>query len=43
MIRRDDKDLWRFREAKSINASDRFILMVLVTAGIISILVFADW
>lgn len=43
MIRRGDRELWRFREANDIHAADRFVLLVLVTAGIISVLLFADW
>lgn len=36
-------DLWRFKEAKHVTAFERFILLVLVITGIISILRFADW
>jgi cellulose synthase (UDP-forming) len=43
MIRKTDKDLWRFREAKSVKAWERFILLILVLAGIISIFQFGDW
>lgn len=35
--------LWRFKEAKRVTAAERFILLVLVITGIISILRFADW
>ncbi len=35
--------LWEFKEAKQITSLDRFILLILVIAGIISILRFADW
>ena len=36
-------DLWRFKEAKNVSAFERFMLLVLVITGIISILRFADW
>ncbi len=35
--------LWQFKEAKRVTATERFILLVLVITGIISILRFADW
>lgn len=35
--------LWRFKEAKRVTAIERFVLLVLVITGIISILRFADW
>lgn len=37
------KDLWRHREAASVRIRDKFILLILVLAGIISIFQFADW
>ncbi len=35
--------LWRFKEAKSVTSFERFILLILVITGILSILRFADW
>ena len=35
--------LWRFKEAKRVTASERFVLLVLVTTGVISLFRFADW
>ena len=37
------KDLWKYREASSMKNLDRFILLVLIIAGIISLVRFADW
>jgi cellulose synthase (UDP-forming) len=37
------KDLWQFREAKTVHAWERFVLLTMVTAGIFSILLFGDW
>lgn len=36
-------ELWQFREAAPIKGWQRFVLLVLVLAGILSILRFADW
>ena len=36
-------DLWAFKEAKQITSFERFVLLILVITGIISILRFADW
>ncbi len=38
-----DKDLWHFKEAKRITSTERFILLILVITGIISVLRLADW
>jgi len=35
--------LWRFKEAKRVTSFERFILLILVLTGILSILRFADW
>jgi len=43
MSREKRKDLWTYREAKSIGGTDRFIYYTLFVVGIISILRFADW
>jgi cellulose synthase (UDP-forming) len=43
MKRKGDKNLWQFREAAPVKNWQRFILLVLVIAGIISIFNFADW
>jgi len=37
------KDLWKYREASGMKNHERFILLVLVIAGIISLVKFADW
>ena len=37
------KDLWKYREAQGMKNVDRFILLVLVIAGVISLVMFADW
>jgi len=36
-------DLWRFKEAKDVTPAERFILLIFVVTGIISILRFANW
>ncbi len=36
-------ELWQFKEAKRVTALDRFLLLILVITGIISILRMADW
>lgn len=38
-----NKDLWVFREARSLSDFEKFLLLVLVLAGIISLIIFADW
>lgn len=43
MSKKENKNLWQFREAAPIKKVHRFILLVLVLAGIMSILRFADW
>ncbi len=43
MRRKRNKDLWQFREAAPVKNWQRFVLLVLVLAGIMSILQFADW
>ena len=35
--------LWQFSEAKEVKPFERFVLLVLVITGIISIFRFADW
>ncbi len=37
------KNLWQFREAPAIKRWQRFVLLILVISGILSILQFADW
>ncbi len=37
------KDLWQFREAKTIHNWERLVLLTLVIAGVMSILLFGDW
>ncbi|MDB5282218.1 MAG: hypothetical protein JWO06_1293 [Bacteroidota bacterium] len=41
--RKDGKNLWTYREAAGVKPFDRFVLLVFVIAGIISIFVFMDW
>jgi cellulose synthase (UDP-forming) len=39
----DQRHFWKFQESPRVNAGQRFILVILVTAGISSIILFADW
>ncbi len=41
--RRASRNLWTFREAADVRPLDRFVLKVLVAAGILGILKLADW
>lgn len=43
MRKKSDSNLWKYREAPPIKNWQRFILLVLVISGILSILQFADW
>jgi cellulose synthase (UDP-forming) len=43
MQNKKDKDFWKYREARKVSSTDRFIYLVLMTAGFLSILRFADW
>ena len=43
MAEKRNKNLWQYREAAPIKNWQRFLLLVLFIAGIISILQFADW
>jgi cellulose synthase (UDP-forming) len=43
MIKNKSKNLWEFREARGVKNHDKFFLLILVVAGIISIVQFADW
>ena len=43
MIDANNKSMWSFKEAPFVTGMDRFILLVLVAGGMISILLFADW
>ena len=43
MGRRRNKNLWEFREAAPIGNVDRFVLLMLVISGMISIVIFAEW
>lgn len=43
MKRDESNGLWQFRESDGMRFGDRFILLVLVVAGIAGILYFADW
>ncbi|MBL0049912.1 MAG: glycosyltransferase [Bacteroidetes bacterium] len=40
---KDDKNLWTFREAKKVSPMARFLLIVLVIAGFISVIRLANW
>ena len=43
MSKKGSKDLWEFRQSATVTGLDRFFLLVLVAAGIFSVLQFADW
>ena len=43
MAGKNDKNLWRFRRSGSPSRTERFILLVAVTAGLIGIIQFAEW
>lgn len=43
MKEKGNKNLWQFREASTSEQQHYFILVILVTGGIISIIRFADW
>jgi len=43
MQKGNKRDLWLFREAKRPKPAEKFILLVLVIAGFISIIQFAEW
>lgn len=43
MRKENEKDFWQYREARRVTKTDRFIYLVLVIAGFLSILRFADW
>jgi cellulose synthase (UDP-forming) len=43
MKNKSGKNLWEFRGARSVKSRDRFILLVLISAGTICILNFANW
>ncbi|MDP1622412.1 MAG: cellulose synthase catalytic subunit [Bacteroidales bacterium] len=38
-----NQDLWKFREAPGVNRFDKFVLLIFILAGIISLVRFADW
>ncbi len=38
-----NKDLWEFRTASGVKRVHKFILLMLVIAGVISLVLFADW
>ncbi|MEI6680992.1 MAG: glycosyltransferase [Bacteroidota bacterium] len=42
-MQKSSRDLWIFREAGGISRTDRFILLIFVLAGVISLVRFADW
>jgi cellulose synthase (UDP-forming) len=42
-MKNSDKNLWIFRQARAVRSSDRFVLLVLFVAGVVSILRFLDW
>lgn len=39
----EENNLWKFRQAKSPSQGEKFILLVLVLAGLISIALFGEW
>ncbi|MCD6112840.1 MAG: glycosyltransferase [Bacteroidales bacterium] len=42
-MRKKDKNLWIYREAKQVTKKDKFIYSVLFVAGILSIIRFGEW
>lgn len=42
-MKTDLNNLWQFRKPKRLTSPDRFILLILVSGGIISILTFGEW
>jgi len=43
MLRKRDRDFWKYREARGVTNTDKFIYLVLFVAGVLSIIRFADW
>jgi cellulose synthase (UDP-forming) len=43
MSTKDNKDLWQFRQALDVKSRHRWVLSILIIAGIISIVQLADW
>src|SRR5688572_26260129 len=43
MNKADEKNLWIFREARAFGRLEKFILLILVVAGFLCIIRFADW
>jgi len=43
MIRKRSKGIWNYHEAAKVRRGQKFVLLILVLAGCISILQFADW
>ncbi len=43
MKNNDRNNLWTFREARGIRPADRFVMKILVAAGIFGVLKLADW
>jgi cellulose synthase (UDP-forming) len=43
MKRRQNKNLWQFREASGVSYTDKFVLLILIMAGMISVINFAEW
>ncbi|MFH1160162.1 MAG: glycosyltransferase [bacterium] len=43
MQKNGNKNLWEFREVPAVKQRDKFFLLVLVIAGMASVLYFADW
>lgn len=43
MMRRTDKNMWQFREARDVRPYDKFVLAVLTSAGIVSIIHLMEW
>lgn len=43
MIKRKSKDLWEFRSAGKISLIDRFVILFLSIAGLISLINFGEW
>ena len=43
MRKNKNKNFWEFRQAKKVRFADKFFLLILVFAGVISIIRFFDW
>jgi len=42
-MKRINKNYWKYSQSKGLSEFEKFVLLVLVMAGIISLIIFADW